>query len=360
MPTTKQIVGDTKERIPAGDRPISRFELFAQIVLGHLDSPTIPAPNNREGLLKLALEITEFYRPFLRDSYSAEPGMAIRDHDEKNPGQHVIIFRTLEGKESVYRGLVSDEAVPEPTQTRSDPWATLRDASAAPVNRADALAELLRSSRATEAIKFLADELAFEDLSADWRDVLVFAAESVHFPPDLRSMVGDRLLDIAAKLRREPEGRDTIVWCALRRGASLLPPDRIERLLPFLDAGGSVETRSVALKCIVRVFEPAPPPAVPVRISDRANAFATKLLDPDVFTPGDVSVAARNAVAALAAIGDARLNQAVEKVIALARPFLIRRVRDELARLRSAWRDRSVAAEHPAAINLDQAIAKLG
>ena len=38
-------------------------------------------------------------------AYSADPGDAIRDDDEEQPGKHKIIFRTKGGDETCYRGL---------------------------------------------------------------------------------------------------------------------------------------------------------------------------------------------------------------------------------------------------------------
>ena len=167
-------------------------------------------------------------------------------------------------------------------------------------------------------------------IQPQWRDAAVFAAEDTHFPPALREGVGEALLNIASALRNQPDAPEKVVWSALRRGASLLPTATVDRLLAFLAPGGTVDTRSVALQCLTRMYEAEPPTAVPVAVADRAHRFAERFLDPDVFTPGEPSLIARNAVSALAALGDPRLGGALAAVRSLGGPWLVRRVRDEL------------------------------
>ena len=133
-------------------------------------------------------------------------------------------------------------------------WDILRDSTAPLIDRSDALAELLQSTEARAAVEFLLLQLADANLQADWREAIVFVAEDVHLAPEFRPVTADRLLTIAAQLRSEPDGKDKVVWCALRRGASLINAEQIDRLLPFLDASGSVDTRAVALRSVARVF----------------------------------------------------------------------------------------------------------
>jgi hypothetical protein len=191
----------------------------------------------------------------------------------------------------------------------------------------------------------------------EWRDAAVFAAEDTHFPPELRDGVGEALFNIASTLRNQPDGPEKVVWSALRRGASLLPTKQADRLLAFLAPDGMVDTRSVALQCISRMYEAEPPSSAPLAVADRTYRFAERFLDPDVFTPGEPSVIARNALSALAAVGDQRLGDALAVVRALGRPWLVRRVRDELNRIYRGWLDRGFSPEQRAVANLGQALA---
>jgi hypothetical protein len=242
--------------------------------------------------------------------------------------------------------------------TRSNDWSVLGNLEADPATRLAALGRLLDSPHREGIAVFLVDELLCPDRPEEWRDALVFAAEGIHFPPELRSTAADRLLAIAWALRAEPEGREKVVWSALRRGASLLEPDQMERILPFLESG-LVDTRAVALQAISRTFEPHPPEAVSIKVANRVFEFASKFLDPDVFTPGEPSLIARNAVAALTAVGDPRLQAAIESVGPLNRGFLTRRIRQELERIRSGWLDRGVPPDRPAVKNVEEGLALL-
>jgi hypothetical protein len=108
------------------------------------------------------------------------------------------------------------------------------------------------------------------------------------------------------------------------------------------------------------MFEAEPPTVVPVAVADRAYLFTDRFLDPYVFMSGEPSLIARNAVSALAALGDPRLGDALSAVLALGRPWLVRRVRDELSRVYHGWRGRGFPQEHPAVANLSKAFAVLG
>ncbi len=79
-----------------------------------------------------------------------------------------------------------------------------------------------------------------------------------------------------------------------------------------------------------------------------------------MFTPGEPSLIARNAVSALAAVGDPRLGDALAAVRSLGRPWLVRRVRDELNRVYRGWVDRGFSQEQPAVANLGNALASFG
>jgi hypothetical protein len=340
------------------------------------ESTLVPDENDFVRLISQAHQSAAFHRRHLRDSYSAEPGDAVRDEDEQNPGKYKIVFRSRDGGERTYRGLPREVCIaassrglltlPNDLSSASDltedappaDWMVLRDETASPAVRVTALGRLLNTPHHEDALTYLVSELGRSDVQPDWRDATVFAAEDIHFPPELRAMVGDRLLAIASALRFEAEARDKVVWSALRRGASLLAPQQVQRLLPFLQ-GGPVDTRAVALQAVCRIFESQPADSPNSSVADRAYQFTTKFLDPDVFTPGEPSLVARYAVSALAVLVDPRLQQALENVTLLNRGFLTRRLRQELQRIRSGWLDRGVPYDHPAFKNIDEGLARL-
>jgi hypothetical protein len=211
--------------------------------------------------------------------------------------------------------------------------------------------------------EFVMDELSREDLAEEWRDALVFLAEDIHLPKPLRQRMGDRLLAIAASLRSSAKlGVERVVWSALRRASSLLPEDQAGRFLPFLDCPSLVDTRSVALRCIERMFKPAPPvEGHPLpSLSERVAEFAFKFLDPDVFAGGENALIAQNAVCALAALGDPRLGDVIGRVNQLRRSWMNRQVHTRLEQLLGSWRSREVSlCDHPAFQNLEDRLRSL-
>jgi hypothetical protein len=78
-----------------------------------------------------------------------------------------------------------------------------------------------------------------------------------------------------------------------------------------------------------------------------------------VFTPGEPSLIARNAVAALASMGDSRLSDALSAVRSLGRSWLLRRVRNELNLVYDGWITRGFPRTLPAVANLSDALASL-
>ena len=364
------------------DKMIEGFEHLLELILRNYesglckfhDSTVIPDKNDFVRLISQARRSAEFHGRHLRDSYSAEPVDAVYDEDEQNPGKYKIIFRSRDGREKTHRNLPREVAKPPSTRSQTSlhhlpsssnsieetpptDWIVLRDEETNPAVRIAALGRLLDTLRKKDALTYLVNELDRSDVPPEWRDATVFAAEDVHLPPELRATAGDRLLAIASSLRTASEGREKVVWSALRRGTSLLTSQQIECLLPFLQ-GGPVDTRAVALQALARMFERQPPDSPIASLADRAYQFTTKFLDPDVFTPGEPSLIARYAVLALACLADSRLQQALENVKVLNRGFLTRRLRQELQRIRSGWLDRGVPSDHLAVKNIDEGLAR--
>lgn len=214
-------------------------------------------------------------------------------------------------------------------------------------DRLESLYSLLERSP-QQAVLYVTEELLRDDLSEEWCNALVILAEDVRFPELLRATIGDRLMEIAQKLRSSAKvGNDRVVRSALRRAVTLLSPDP-SRLLIFLNrVDGIVDTRSTALLCIERMFEAAPPvrPDAYTPVADRVAEFALKFLDPDVFAGGENAAIAINAICALAALGDARLNDVLAAARRLNRRWLNHQVRLRLEQLLTSWRSHRVAED---------------
>ena len=339
-----------------------------------LESLAVPDETDGRGLLRLGVESANFYRGHVKDSYSAEPGPAIRDEDELNPGKQKIIFKTLDGPK-VFRNLKADDPI-RPSEAPSgdawavdnqisesdaiiDAWVLLKDPIASVASRISALGTLGDARHEAAVVEYLLEELGRADrLEPAWRDAIIYAAEDYHFPAGSREALGGILWGIASSLRMRTGVHEKVVWSALRRGSSLLPASKVEGLVSFLEPS-VVDTRSVALQCVVRMLEPAPPASPPLTLGERANRFAELFLNRDVFISGEPSVIARNAVAALAAMGDERLAEVLAKVRVLERSWLTRRVGAELERILRGWVGRGAPSDHPAVSNLKGALKSL-
>jgi hypothetical protein len=284
--------------------------LFNQVIRHYTRVPSSVKDCNDEFMRSLREQLQELISATLAESITArEIQGGYVDLDEECPDKYVLYVLTKGGFER-YIGAKKvpgkvppsgriDEARVQPRQLaiareKADRetnlkalWSKTRDDGCSPEDRLLALRDLLRLSEAVP--QFVATELMRDDVAEDWRDVLVFFAEDLHFPNDLRRGVGERLLFLASTLQHSARAwADRVAWAAMRRAATMLPPEP-GRYLIFLDRRGVVDTRSVAMRCIQRMFEKSPPEDVrPINgIADRIVEFAMKFLDPDVFTGGE-------------------------------------------------------------------------
>jgi hypothetical protein len=224
-----------------------------------------------------------------------------------------------------------------------------------------------RQEHPDQAPAYIARELMRDTLEGDWRNALVVTAEDCPFSePEQQRKVGERLLRIAAELRETAgEGEEKVVWSALRRGTSLLPLQDAGRLLPFLKSGEKPSTRMVALQSLARRFEadlPVEGGVVGAELLRSGVAdCAAEFLAPQKFRSGTEAAIALNAVHALAALGDARLERCISSVQALERSWLTGEVRQRLEGLLGAWKARGETALRSQAFGLLQSqLAKLG
>ena len=344
--------------------------------------PTMTNRQQQEAFERLLSILKSRFSKELGTSLTARVVYGYIDIDERTSGQYSTSLITPLGDR--YTGtvrLISDAqsgAIPKSpirdtsvaelevgTKEHSIPdlWTQARDESAHTQRRLEAIHNLLDSDRAN-TIDYVASELAREGTPEDWVIALVFLAEDVHFPADRQQVVKDALLRVAHSFRKSNKaGADRVVWSAIRRTSSLLTPAQVGLLVPFLDREGVVDARAVALKCVEKLFLPAPPddPDSVRQVGDRAYILAKKFLDPDIFGGGEHALVAQNAVCALAAIGDARFGDALALAVSLNRRWLRHQLRTRLGILRSSWESRNAAIATTGAYhNLEAELTKLG
>lgn len=177
------------------------------------------------------------------------------------------------------------------------------------------------------------------DANVKWRDTLVLFVERMFFvDPKQREALTNRLLQIASKHREAGQlaGVQEVAESAIRTASSMIDLAQVERLLPFLEPPtGNIDTRLVVLQSLVNIYEAQPVPSAPVAIRDRVEEIASHFLSPESIMPGLRGAIGCKAIQAMAAMADARLQSAVERVIQTDINWLRDLVRQSLSGLNS-------------------------
>ncbi len=219
-------------------------------------------------------------------------------------------------------------------------WAIARDLSTPVEKRVDALCKLVPLQEQNVA-RYVVDELCRDDLSSNWRNAVIQLAEHCQFEDDTdRARLKGRLLEYATGLRQSTEaGIKYVVYSAIRTYTSLIAFSEASSLLKLLDPPNPVETRLVTLHCIIHLFEKQPPQDEGLfrNLADRVHELAMKFLDKDWLVPGEKAAIGQCATQALAALGDARLKECIERVKSLGRPWVTRQVTRKLESLLATW-----------------------
>lgn len=224
-------------------------------------------------------------------------------------------------------------------------------------DRAQALQDWIEKDN-DGAAEFVLRELQQAEDGQEWQFALVFATERIEFLGlDRQRQLANELRRIALALRGDGRsGVEPVVYCALARYGSLVEPANADGFIEFLTPVGYVDTRLAALKSIVHLFEVSPPAELVeiTQLSDRIAELAFKFLDRDVFIAGQNSAIAKEAIVALAALGDARLLELVRLALQVERNWFRRELNERLEEVR--WAQHSVAADDTALRRLESAI----
>lgn len=208
------------------------------------------------------------------------------------------------------------------------------------------------------AAEFVLRELQQAEDGQEWQSALVFATERIEFSGlDRQRRVASELRRIALALRGDGRpGVEAVVHCALARYGSLVEPANAAEFVEFLTPAGYVDTRLAALKSVVHLFEVSPPAEIVeiTQLSDRIAEIAFKFVDRDVFLAGQNSAIAKEAIVALAALGDARLLELVRLALQVERNWFRRELNERLEEVR--WAQHGVAGDDAALRRLESAI----
>ena len=217
------------------------------------------------------------------------------------------------------------------------------------MQRLEALREWIADDPAA-AGQFLITELNQSHLEPTWRRIVIYAVDVIRFEDiAIRASLATALLHHAAELRQSSSPDDLpAAMCAIRRAGSILPEDRVDELLPFLNRVGFVDTRLVALQAVVAIYMAAPPNRDLTTIADRAGDLAMKHWDLDVFQAGDISALAIEATLVATMLGCCQLSQIVDKANAVGRRLLMKRLKTKLEAVASAWDSNMVSSDQVA------------
>ena len=212
--------------------------------------------------------------------------------------------------------------------------------------RLEALREWLADDVQSVASYLLA-ELERTDVEPVWRRIVIYAVDTIRFEDvATRASLATALLHHASELRQSNSPEDLpAAMCAIRRAGSILPEDRVDELLPFLNRVGYVDTRLVTLQAIVAIYSSAPPNRDLTTIADRAGDLAMKHWDLDVFQAGDISALAIEATLVAAMLGCRQLSQIADLANGVSRRLLMKRLKTKLDAVASAWDSNSVSPD---------------
>lgn len=220
----------------------------------------------------------------------------------------------------------------------------------------------LAASDEPKAAEFLVDQLCDDSLPPAWRNQLVLFAEGIQISDrSLRHRLKQRLLTLADSLRESAEsGIRPVVCSAIRTYASVISPSEVDTLTRFLEPR-PVETRLVALQSIIHFYEAHPPQnaSVPGTLADRIDELAQKFLDRDWLIAGEKAAIGQNAAHALAAIGDARVAECVERVLSLRMRWVIRQLAGKLESTLRMWQLKGVDTSDPPAQRVCEQLRRL-
>ena len=149
---------------------------------------------------------------------------------------------------------------------------------------------------------------------------MFIAAKDIHLPANLRSSVGERFThDCCLELRSSTKAGNERVGLGRRYALRNFTRPHVPIpacFLPFLERKGPIDTRSVALRRIERMYEPASTRWGQDQAGEpiASLTWGNKFLDPDVFSGGENAVIAENEVSPLAVLGDDRLKSKLRQV----------------------------------------------
>jgi hypothetical protein len=214
---------------------------------------------------------------------------------------------------------------------------------------------------------FVLLELQEKHIEPPWRNNLLFAAEHVRLSrASACGTLAEVLLEHAKSLRTavNPTSIEALA-AALRRFASLIPPDRAFELGAFLTPEDRIITRQVALQCIQKIFAPRPPSGdlasgVLSPLLARVSELTHKYLDLDWLTPGDNSALAINAFHAAAILTVPRTPEFASRIASFQKPRLVRQAVSVLCDALKVWSSQKFHGDRMAMAFLRESIARLG
>lgn len=147
---------------------------------------------------------------------------------------------------------------------------------------------------------------------------IIFQIEDTGFTVEQSAVVSPWLLDFALENRKKINHIDDsyAVLSAIRTGASMLTPNKVECLFPLLETGYIVDTSLVTVKMISRIFEAQPPSIIGEHkiVAEKICEIVNSMLNdsPDHLLHRDVALM-QLGITALVGMGSDKVYQILER-----------------------------------------------
>jgi hypothetical protein len=221
--------------------------------------------------------------------------------------------------------------------------------------RKAALLELAAIRHASLA-PIVVNELSRAHDNLDWLATVVVAAEFSQFADENdRAVVKNRLRQAVQFFCDSGDMRWQVeCWSAIRTHASMLSPPEVNVLADYLDVHGSLETRIVTLQAIQNVFHSAPPPeGLSIgRLKDNVVTITRSATQGKTPESGEPAAVAQESICALAALGDPRLADAIQRILRWNCRWFTRQVRVALGEISVRWESTRPATDSTALTRL--------
>lgn len=175
---------------------------------------------------------------------------------------------------------------------------------------------------------------------------MIFIAEDNDFSIEQSKILSPWLLNFAKKYRDGVDNNHDknryAIWSAIRTGASMLTPDKVNNLISLLEIDHPIPTTLVSVKMVGRIFKAQPSKEIDQYkiMSKEIYNIAIKTLADKKSISYDREAIAGLSVFTLAAMGSSSIKKIIAKIIKNEEKWFIQMCFRDLKELRHKWEGR--------------------